>query len=65
MFIQVGHLVRLVCNNGKLKTSIADAAGCRITIPPMEQWDEQHGAALLIESWQAAIAAQLTADKLQ
>ena len=65
MSIQVGHLVRLVCNNGKLKTSIADATGCRITIPPMEQWDEHDGAVLLIEGQQAAIAAQLIFDKLQ
>lgn len=57
--------MRLVRNNGKLKTSIADATGCHITIPPMEQWDEHSGATLLIEGRQAAIAAQLIADKLQ
>lgn len=62
---QVSGLIKLIAQKGKKKETIVTATGCSITVPAVEDWDEDEGVIVYFSGGNTAEAQRLFADALK
>lgn len=63
-YVQVENLYKLVGQKGKKKDAIAELTDCKITVPPLEEYDDQAGVAIVVDGRNPKKAEQMILELL-